>query len=388
VSDCLFDSNMQSGEGWPEAGGAVYVEYASPAITHCTFLNNTSSKGSAIVCEGSLNAAISHSVFMNNTGRYGPVVCDAAGSPTVSGNVVSGNFASEGAGGILISNGSTARVENNIVVHNQTPASGGGIVCWTDGDAVIINNTIAYNSGQRGGGISCEYDSDPTLINNIVYGNSATQGNQLYLADNGSDPMVAYCDMQGGMDALGGAGAGANYSGLFQKNIDSDPLFVDAASADYRLSDSSPCIGTGIDSVEISGVWHHVPLFCFGGNDRPSPKGSMPDIGARENLLASPVVGVTQALTQPKEFLLYQNYPNPFNPTTTIQYTIAEGMYEHTSLRVYDLLGREVAVLVYEKKAPGSYKVGFDGAGLPTGVYIYRLNAGQYAESRKLILLR
>jgi hypothetical protein len=91
---------------------------------------------------------------------------------------------------------------------------------------------------------------------------------------------------------------------------------------------------------------------------------------------------------------LEQNYPNPFNPVTSIGYTVGAvssqqtAVSSHVRLAVYDLLGREVAVLVDGKKAPGNYRVEFDGSNLSSGVYIYRLSAGDYVESKRMILLR
>jgi aminopeptidase N len=95
----------------------------------------------------------------------------------------------------------------------------------------------------------------------------------------------------------------------------------------------------------------------------------------------------------PKEFALGQNYPNPFNPLTVIKYTIAgargQGLgVSGVSLVVYDVLGREVAVLVNERKAPGTYQVTFDGSGLSSGVYFYRLEAGNFLQTKKLVLLK
>ena len=69
----------------------------------------------------------------------------------------------------------------------------------------------------------------------------------------------------------------------------------------------------------------------------------------------------------------FQNYPNPFNPTTGVRYQVSEVSY--VRLAVYDLLGREVAVLVNERKAPGKYELRFDGSSLASGVYVYRLTA-------------
>jgi len=89
----------------------------------------------------------------------------------------------------------------------------------------------------------------------------------------------------------------------------------------------------------------------------------------------------------PNEFKLFQNYPNPFNPSTRIQYQVASN--SHASLKVYDVLGNEVATLVNEYKPAGSYEIEFNAkAGLPSGVYIYTLRAGDYFSSRKMILLK
>jgi len=89
---------------------------------------------------------------------------------------------------------------------------------------------------------------------------------------------------------------------------------------------------------------------------------------------------------QPEAFVLDQNYPNPFNPSTTIKYELPTSSM--VRLSVYDLLGREVSVLVNERKAAGSYEVKFDGSNLASGVYFYRLQAGSYVNTKKLLLLR
>jgi hypothetical protein len=88
----------------------------------------------------------------------------------------------------------------------------------------------------------------------------------------------------------------------------------------------------------------------------------------------------------PREFRLEQNYPNPFNPSTNIQFSIAEG--GRVTLRVYDLLGREVKKLVDDEFNPGVYTVTFDAAGLSSGMYIYRIEAGSFIQTKRLVLLK
>lgn len=88
----------------------------------------------------------------------------------------------------------------------------------------------------------------------------------------------------------------------------------------------------------------------------------------------------------PNSFALHQNYPNPFNPATRIPYSVQVSGF--TSLKVYDVLGREVATLVNEVKQPGEHSVTWDAQGMATGVYFYKLQAGNFVQTKKLLLLR
>jgi hypothetical protein len=84
--------------------------------------------------------------------------------------------------------------------------------------------------------------------------------------------------------------------------------------------------------------------------------------------------------------MLLQNYPNPFNPSTTIKYQIPELSF--IILKVFDVLGNEIETLVDEEKTAGSYDVDFDAVTLPSGTYFYRLQAGSYIETKKMILIK
>ena len=87
-----------------------------------------------------------------------------------------------------------------------------------------------------------------------------------------------------------------------------------------------------------------------------------------------------------KTFMLSQNYPNPFNPSTTIEYRIPERSF--VKLKVFDVLGREVARLVNGEKPAGDFFVTFNAANLPSGIYFYTLEAGSFKQSKKLIILK
>jgi hypothetical protein len=90
--------------------------------------------------------------------------------------------------------------------------------------------------------------------------------------------------------------------------------------------------------------------------------------------------------TIPAVFMLHEAYPNPFNPTTELEFDLAER--GAVSLRVYDMLGRDVATLINDVRAAGSYRVTFDGTGLATGLYFARLEQGSSAMVRKLMLVK
>jgi uncharacterized Ntn-hydrolase superfamily protein len=105
-------------------------------------------------------------------------------------------------------------------------------------------------------------------------------------------------------------------------------------------------------------------------------------------------VSVNDIPVSPDRFFLYQNSPNPFNPTTKIKFTIpsviASGakQSQHVSLKVYDVLGSEVATLVNEEKSAGEYEVEFNADNLPSGTYFYTLKAGNFLETKKMLLLK
>jgi predicted esterase len=95
---------------------------------------------------------------------------------------------------------------------------------------------------------------------------------------------------------------------------------------------------------------------------------------------------IDEKLSLPTEFVLKQNYPNPFNPNTIIKYSIPK--QSNVTLKVYDLLGSEVATLVNKKQPQGNYDVEFDCSDLTSGIYFYRLQSGDYVETKKMILLK
>jgi len=88
----------------------------------------------------------------------------------------------------------------------------------------------------------------------------------------------------------------------------------------------------------------------------------------------------------PTEFSLSQNYPNPFNPSTVIRYSLIDNGF--TSLKIYDISGKEVANLVNELQTSGSYEVKFNGSNFASGVYFYKIQAGSFSAVKRMFLIK
>lgn len=110
------------------------------------------------------------------------------------------------------------------------------------------------------------------------------------------------------------------------------------------------------------------------------------------HLIGSPIGIIKISSSIPEQFGLYQNYPNPFNPETLIRYRLpAAGRLTvncNVSLKIFDVLGKEIAVLVNENQKPGTYEAEWNALNFPSGVYYYKLTTGEYSEVKKMILLK
>jgi|WetSurMetagenome_2_1015567.scaffolds.fasta_scaffold01369_4 hypothetical protein len=113
---------------------------------------------------------------------------------------------------------------------------------------------------------------------------------------------------------------------------------------------------------------------------------SLINLSVEENSIAKDSTIITQNDLIPTEYGLEQNYPNPFNPITLIQFSTVTD--EIVNLKVFDILGREVAILVNEVKSPGIYSVSFNGNNLSSGIYFYTLQTGSFNQTRKMLLLK
>jgi parallel beta-helix repeat protein len=340
-----IDNNIISRNSAPEAGGGIASYYASPTIN-----NNT--------------------IFENSAGTGGGIWCYMHCSPTITigNNIISRNSGLEFGGGIAC-HSSSPTINNNTISENSAGA-GGGVWC-SSSSPTINNNTISENSAGTGGGIWCRLYSGPTIINTILWGDTAPNAPEIYLAT-GSNPTVTYCDVEGGWEGEG--------------NIDVDPLFRDPEAGDFHLMAdycgdpyNSPCIDAGHpDSLDVLLDCFHglgadrADMGAYGGRNSGWPTGIEDD---EDNI---PII--------PRQFLLLQNYPNPFNASTVIEYQVP--VHGHVKLEIYNLFGQKVATLVDSKQQAGYRTVLWDASRVSSGLYFYKLTAGDFSETRRMMLVK
>ncbi len=141
-------------------------------------------------------------------------------------------------------------------------------------------------------------------------------------------------------------------------------------------------IGFQADTVAILGnkaPWSFI-------NNKSAPCSPLPQNGLCFTIILPPGPNIVEEHQRPLEFALIQNYPNPFNPLTNFEFRIANR--ELVTLKVFDVLGREVTTLVNEEKEPGEYTIEWDASNIPSGVYFYKLSAGKNVDTKKLLLMK
>jgi len=394
----VISNNSCTGSEWDASGGGIKVttelQYPRTVFIENNHINhnfvkgkgtpdndNWAALGGGIQVYGSkvliLNNEISHNQltdFGNGIGSGGGIYMYLAASGSViSANTISNNknevTGIQTGGGICLGTGNGLSITNNIISGNS--ASHGGGIRLRENSAKIINNTIVDNTASISGGGLYSYNSIPIVLNTILWDNEASSGPQV-----SGNFHVRYSDIKG------------NYSG--EGNFDLDPSFADTLS--FILSKSSPCIGAGVDSIQIASTWYYCPAVDIDGFPRPTPVESEPDIGARESDHGTDIQKINRL--HPQEFTLLQNYPNPFNPITTIEYQLFKTL--KLELSIFNILGQKVVTLVSTKQPAGIYDVEWDASIFASGVYYYKIRTSnfsseskqQFQEVRKMILLR
>jgi hypothetical protein len=301
-SDAVIEYNViQLNQALGEYGGGVYIDGASPIISHNEILDNDCAlEGGGIFCGGATTAVVENNTVSGNFAVMGGGIFCCNCSPLLRGNVIKDNTAQKAGGGIVSKNYSAPLIMENVITSNTAiELWGGGIFCPSSA-AEIIGNTISQNVAQYGGGLCCSFltstvsenlifenhallegggvycnKSNSTYANNSIYSNQAERGGGMFLYE--SSPIITNCTAYGNTAQVDGGGlCGTN--GYFPAvmnciiwnntpdpvkdihqvnycdleggwvgpgNISQDPGFVDAAIGDFHLTWTSPCRDMG-----------------------------------------------------------------------------------------------------------------------------------------------
>jgi photosystem II stability/assembly factor-like uncharacterized protein len=254
---------------------------------------------------------------------------------------------------------------------------GNNIFAATDGGGVFISTNNGGNWTQVNNGLSNHFTTSLTVSGTNIF--VGTWGNGVFISTNSGD---SWNPVNNGLSNLNIRSLISNGTNVFVGT--EIPLGNDTGGIFLSTNNGLNWINKNQGFGTIPGIYTLCILnnFIFAGTEGSSVW--------RRNL--SEIIGIQNVSTEiPREFMLYQNYPNPFNPTTKIKFDLRAGVRSQKSevkLVIYDIIGREIQTLVNELLQPGTYEVIFDGSNLPSGIYFYQLKAGEFIETKKLILLK
>ena len=340
-----------------------------------------------------------HSFNNNGCGIHMNGDISMGGDGIISNAVVEGNILHDngiGGGSAINMDGvQNSEIFNNLIYNNH--ATGIAMYQIDGGDASknnkVYNNTIIQPADGRWCFISVDGSTGNTLYNNILINHHGFRGSIAIDAASANGFISDYNIL---VNRLSDDDGNSNMTltqwqslGYDLNSMIADPeeqIFVDHTNGDFHLVQNAQAVDAGTNLV--------LPTVFEDLDNISRPQGSDFDIGCYEFANVNPV---TSDEKHPSDFQLYQNYPNPFNPTTKIKFSltpslslrerVSEGQ-ERVTLKVYDILGNEIAILVNEEKQPGEYEVEFDASKLPSGIYFYRFQAGSFAQTKSMMLIK
>ncbi|MFQ5869571.1 MAG: T9SS type A sorting domain-containing protein [Candidatus Zixiibacteriota bacterium] len=418
--------NIISGNSAYDWGGGVYCESCSPTIRNNAIWDNSADGVGGGICSRESSPTISDNIISVNSAFSGGGIYCSISSPTIRNNTISGNSADSRGGGIYCST-SGVRITNTILWANTAP----------DGPEIYESNSSLYvtycdvRGGWAGQG---NIDCDPLFRDpqhgdfQITWENypvpDTTKSCCIDAGDPNSplDPDSTRADMGAlyfhqygvqlvceGLNPVFCRGGRFNFNLIVRNNTGSEVsgMLAFGAYSDYDCDPSNTLVtirrsktyppgvtqsyyffkvpnaaGPGQYSASVGGTLDGYELFCCMNTDivqcgpwrmGHNTEWDLVEVDRSEVSLST----ITQ---------LYQNYPNPFNATTVINYQLPA--HSHVRLEVYNTLGQKVTALVDETQEAGYRSVSWDASGVSSGLYFYRLTAGDYTEARRMMLVR
>tara|TARA_B100000686_G_scaffold299492_1_gene333300 strand:- start:411 stop:4259 length:3849 start_codon:yes stop_codon:yes gene_type:complete len=353
-------------------GGGIYLENSNANISQTIINDNGSSgEGGGIYTESS-NVYFNDVIISNNRvidGGGGAISFHSDSYDSISfTNTTIANNTSGMAGNIQISGRSSVSLQS-VTIHDNILEGGadGSAGIYSAGEGhlnlhnVSIINNYAYDCGDNDECVgsllfdaSDDFPSSISIINSIFWNHS---GNEFHISTGNAEQVIdiSYSNIRNGYDG--------------EQIIEADPLFCDQGNSDFMLGENSPCVGSGLDGVNMGAL----------------------DVGCNEGQEWETEYVAINSENIPLQYSLYQNYPNPFNPITTVRYDLP--VDANVNITIYDLMGRSIRSLVNSQQTAGYKSVRWNatnnlGQPVSAGVYLYSIEAGEFRQTKKMVLLK
>lgn len=385
ITGCTFQSNTSP------YGAGIYNYEASPTLTNCTIRwNEASNSGGGMHSAGTGSNPVLHGcVFDENYGGNGGGIYQRQGADAYlndcdffvnytgtsgrgggiynTGGIISAmrcrfgaNEAGLDGGGIYSTVNSSATIDSCLFTRNASGSGGGAIYVYNYDLSVISNCTFVANDAPNGGALWTWLSCATEVQHCIFWGNRATTAG-IDIGINNNCSLEIHCsDVEHGQGGVYvGGGSALEWS---ENNFSADPMFCTQTVDGFFLHELSPCAPANSGGCDLVGAR---PVGC-GQTD-------------------------VEDLPVPAANRLHQSYPNPFNPATRIAFDVAAA--GPVSLRIYDVSGRLVRTLVDHQLPAGRHDAIWDGTDnsgskVASGAYFCRMTAGNFSETRKMVLLR
>ena len=426
TNNCEIMDNITDG-----SGGGIYTQFGTLNITNSSISGNSAlatSLGGGITCwDASLS--LSNCTISNNTGGYGGGLCfysTVATSSTITNCTISNNNAGVSVPGIYYDQVGTASltITNSILANNDTEDLHVFTGTITNGGNNIVENW-ANNSGETSTFINgvngCFVGAGDYGVNTTLALNSTLNGTRTLSVTSGSDAVnnanvaQAPTNDQRGATRSGTPDIGAYEfggvtpvelttftAGLRLRSASEQDVVLNWTTAtevnNYGFEIERQNQVSSIKNQDKNQIWETIAFVEGHGNSNSPKEYSFVDVEAPSGKISYRLKQididgafeysdvVTVELATPENYSLKQNYPNPFNPTTMINFALPQKV--NVSLKVFNSIGEEVAELLNKEMNVGSHSVIFDATNLSSGIYFYRISAGSFTRTNKMLLIR
>lgn len=338
-------------------GGGMHLWGATVDCINCNIYNNEADLGAGVYELSSSNSYMGCTFAGNISTSPGGGVCTFNGSVEYE----KCNFSNNTGDGAIYAENANVTIKTCLLTNNDIAIFGSNIELKVS-NSTITNNNCVLNP------IWVHFQSNIYIFNSILWNNCdyeiwLSQYNNLHV----SNSLI-----KNGINSVDTSSVGNNIY-WYENILSTNPSFID--STDYHLSDSSPCIGTGNDSIEMNDIWLYSSSFDLDSIPRPSPSGSFPDMGAFENSLGNPVSIFENVVFNNLECILYPN------PAKNYFFYLGEAGGLITDIIIYNQFGQIVL-------HPTGIINKIDISRLGEGLYIVELVSGNLIIREKLIIER